>query len=1277
MADNFSDIKLDAVDRFLNTYSRRLKKVLDENPDVTFSRFEILLPIILDQFAVLKNNIKIFRSDRHKEAFDNIVIWLTNEGYLDNQERVVDDKDITIEDMINFAACYCTAIRFLISSSSGDSREDRSGYNSLNTNFFKEDKKIPKKSDEDDIPDSMSFNQVIYNLSKDGKLYSNNTDIILRKLAEERKFNITDKKYITYEDNKSNVRRKTLGEYTHFEITDKWNKLINKAQIVNKLKSIPELQNANWVNNENIDANDFYESLKVCYENNIGNLKKDSQIESVVKNCDPAALLFLLQKVEDTVTKKYSSKQSVDGKVLADKLVLIRENLKKMTDIIKIFNLPSKKNADNIFDYRDGKYIIPKSIEPINTEAYKVLLSTLNVKNDILEQLDNKVSVLNDIEQLYSLYANFNNDDTVNHIIEFITRALVQQKLSEPPYNFKSEIKNGELLFSTDNRNYIEEYKDKFNDILREFMTYLDLYKKVVYQIKSGTFNIDSTLGADVTASNTQLYVRGYAATYINKLYELSRYSQYKKYNLDDINYDAIINSNFAKYFILNANLLLTSALIPINSDFEDLIKTISFEKYPTLGELDEIYNVSKEEATRKVNSLLDSIREKLAIKQTSPVQSPKHMNTYLNKFSSFLKNLEFKRQASYKFTEDDLVDFFKSIYKFDESGKRTLLSNKKQTLLSSIYDVESAAVNIINFLNLKSSKDLSLGSCINQLIQLSKNPEYSNIFINIFDINFIQENSVAIIDAIYDILNLKNTNLDYNSILNDILSLNINLTGNKNLAAIATSDQEKNYVKFIQDNNINTFISTNLNMAGLNIDLSNLIVFIARVLFKTYIDNIKRLNNKTLLNYVINQKFNLLIDVCNSLSINKNSFTDRILDTIKLINDKDYLLNAENKYNSLVSQSSYRDISPRVIQMISNYKVLSNIRGLLFNVIKSDSLLDKLMDGCTDWDFSDDLINAVLKYANIYNVSGQLVSGDIKDLKSNITRPFDYKYEMNDSFETKITRISNKLKNLNSVSVNRNIIALLKIVKLVEPEIRSIEHTANKISLAIVNNPDVLKDDQDNLNESLIELYSSINEIVRKAKDSIIDLKPGLEKIITDWTSKHPELDKYITIKTKFDRHMRDVFTKDFNILPVDIIIDAAAIENSFRNNSVFQEISGLDSELRSMKSLISQYIYNAIIKSDVTSDILSGLDTLNKDVNRLLSELTSNVEKKFNKKFITVSYVNQEVNFLKIKLSNFILNMCKETNECIELTQNVEKDVKTLWLIMENISEKYNIEL
>jgi hypothetical protein len=104
-------------------------------------------------------------------------------------------------------------------------------------------------------------------------------------------------------------------------------------------------------------------------------------------------------------------------------------------------------------------------------------------------------------------------------------------------------------------------------------------------------------------------------------------------------------------------------------------------------------------------------------------------------------------------------------------------------------------------------------------------------------------------------------------------------------------------------------------------------------------------------------------------------------------------------------------------------------------------------MQDCTDWDFSDKLINEVLKSSKIFNISGKLVDGNINDLRGNVALPLDQKYTMDNSFETKFRTIFNKLKNLSSVSINKNIVALMKVLNDTQYNFKSISRDIERLS--------------------------------------------------------------------------------------------------------------------------------------------------------------------------------------------------------------------------------------
>lgn len=1280
MADNFSDIKKTNVEVFLSTYSKRLEEILDNNPKVSFSVFEIMLPIILDNYSYLMNNTKTFRSDKKKSASTSIESWLSNHGFIDNSTAVtkVTNKPITIEDMINFASEYCNAL-----STSGLITNSSSGYNSINSTFFAQKQSLPEVFDESGEQKQMSFNDCIKSLQNNNTIYPANVDKVLRNLSAGGKFNQTDKRHVTIDNKKISAGDYIIDMLTHF-----WNQMVDKPKVVAELKKY--LPNYNWSDSNNMYATDFYTNVKLAYRDN-KSLQNSELIKNVVQNCNPSSLLFLLQKVENTATKNYKPRLSRlgDTAVFANTLNKVQDVIKSIRLVINEFELSPKKNIEKIYNDKKRKFVIPLPLEPVNTSQYKDLLlgngfggNSITLE-DMKKLLNSKVDGMNR-SQLYSLYSNLNNDDVIEYLNKYLTLLLVQHEFESEPYNLKFKKDGNDIVF-TDETDYFIDAKNKLMKLIQDCKAFIFIHNYVINNIVNGTYNYSSLLDKLKDTKAIELYERGYIFTFIDKLDYLKKYSENNNYDLNSINYNSIVNSNSIDNFVLNPKLILTCSITTVEDDQADLLKKLQISdrqinKIPTKEEFDNIYSTYEPEVGSLINEIQDKVREKLEVAQDTPLIVPDKSLTRLKMFQSALNNKYFVRHAVYQFNDNDLEEFLNNLYKESGKDQKNVVSKYKQTLLTSLADINQSANNIIEFLNLK-GKNLSvkeIGSYIDQLKAIVKDSKYAILFNNI-DLDFIEQNSVSIINCIYNKLLSKKTQLNYHDVLAELLKLNTNISDNKYLNEISILFGDSKLEEFIKQQKINVFDASKINEKLLPepYTLNGLIAYISNVLFRTYIANLEQLKDTALQEYTYNQKFNLLMDVCNSLSKNKTAFTDKIVNVIKEKTSKDYLLNAKNKFYNLSEVSLYKNVPHRVLQMIANYKVLSNIRGMIFSTVMNDPVLSILFRDCTDWEFSDELISSILNDAQIYDISGKLMPGNIKKLKSNITLPFDYNFSNDSSFESKLEKISNKLKGLNGVSLNRNILALYKIIKLVEPELRSLQFNVDKIlkELDKLDETPILIKEKTDLEKKLTKLKNNLKNILTTTKDNITKYKPNLEKIITDWQNKNPELSVYTKITPNYD-NKRGIYTGEFNVLPVNIKLDVIALESLVNNDTLKEEISTYDADLRNLSSLINQHMRNAIIKSTSSPTILLGLNSLKEKAEYLIKDLSTKIQNKFGNNFITVSDAETEIGKLKEKLFNFVLDIRESTNTAIQYAQNTEGYVTDLWEKYESLKEKYNLE-
>lgn len=1309
MADNYNDIKVSSVDAFLDQYSPRLNKVLEDNKGVSFSRFEILLPIILDNYKALiqENSDAKLQSNPHRRNVSKVIEqWLKNNGFV--VDGKVTDKEITQQDMLNFAPYYCFVLydNKLISKSSGEVGEDYTKYREINPSFFYKEREILGLKSDDEESVKYNFSSMISDLAKNGTIYPDNTDKLLRNLSVT-DFNKADKTILGVD---SKGASSYFEDFITKEITKSWNNLINKPSVVEFLKSIPEFSNQDWVIG-NKDANRFYNKLKEAYTNNTI-LQKNEQIKNIIERCNPDSLLFLLQKIETTATKQYNpgyamkpSEDSQIESVFAGELDRLRKVIKKLYTVSTVLDIGVPSSLlERIYDYELNRFIIPKNLEPIDPEVYKFLLQ----KEDINVTLDSMKQTINSLSdtQLNSMHAALTNDNTIKYLQGWFASALTQKVLAD---DYKLDITNKEHSF-------IKNYKSDlqlFKQTIEDYKGYIETYKTILKSILSGKFVFDSfDLKYGSKASKTDLGERTYAMIFKDKLKDLALFSKKNKYDINTINYNDVVNSNFVGKFVLDGNSLLSQLVKITDQNFSDLllrVKDFKIDESIKKADVLSIYKDSQEKAGRLLKDLVAYVGDVLRDKLNAPKTTIPNADLFVNRFrpqtlnqskasklESFLKSINvFQRHAASQFTENDLTEFFNTLYNRNDDLLSSVLSKSKQTLLSDIQNIEKTALNIIKFLNLNSIKGdnlkVNMDSCLNQILNLSKDSFYFSILNKNIDLEFLQENKIEVMSAIYNILNSKNIN--YDTILNEILGFNKDLLNNPNLKSMAQTPLEKRFVGFLVKNNISNFDANNIintiqtlkktdpnSVKDFDINFNYIISFVAKVLFTSYVNSSKDNDSTSFQNYLANQQFNLLLDVCNTLSVNKTAFTDLIVSGIQNISDKDYLLNAQNKFNDLINQSSYKFVPENVVKMISNYKVLSTIRAFLFSHISNDSMLKRLLEGCTDWDFSDELINKILSFSKIYNISGDLIDGDIKNLKSNMTMPFEYKYATDSSFESKCSKIMNKLKNLNAYSINRNVLAFLKLLKVIRFEFGSMLKTSkyivntvtpkleNKFQIRKVVEP--LSSNIENV-ETLVE---SIDELATKA---IVELKPKVKDIVSNWVKNNSDISKFIKISYVFDRHKRGLFTKEFNVLPIDVEIDTEAVQKEVQSDPTKVDISILDRELQKMRFLISQHIYNSIIQSDLDSSILSGLDELLTRTDTLIEKLTGKINQEFKGSFITIPYIQDKVATLETNLTNQIILMCTETQKCFDLVQILTDKVSNIWTSTEKLANQYNIEI
>ena len=867
---------------------------------------------------------------------------------------------------------------------------------------------------------------------------------------------------------------------------------------------------------------------------------------------------------------------------------------------------------------KNKEFINPKTLSTVDTDAFKLLcqpdavpdgeyiiddvikkLKESNKLYSVAEMLKNP-SVINDLTKFYTTaYISYylkNNEGTNADIADYQTVYHSTKKVVQDPKSKEKSVKNVEL--SKELKNSLVLDLEKLVQLSKNLKPEISLIQALISEVQNQTYNKSSDI-LDTDATVTEKHIRDMLYTIDMLFQSLATYIvNIKNGDLSGLDFEEIVknmesNRSVRNLFVIDYAQIINKLKASFNSevgeflqllnkyksldsvDIENLVHPQTFEKLPPewIQKCQRKAEVFVNDIVSKIMTALDKDKPINNLDKVTEVNTDIKLEkdpaalTLMGSYNNFL-NIIYAAASAY--TLDDVEEFLSTLKSKNDVmlGNQNLMSQEINKDVSLLY---STAKTIINFINLKSDSNMSkedINKRVNDLV--SQAVKYSDIYPEDLDLNFVSVNINEITNIIDEILNSKDTQYSYNGILNSILT-----NMNKNLGSVRADpiDNDELFTVF-QELKINTFDSSLVNdivsaanAKGISVTNDDVYSYVANKLFymykKSLTKDLKQGDESSLVEYLDYQKFNLTLDIADSFNNGQFSNLLQIYQFDQI--DLKYFMNAEMIFNELKNRKAYRLVPDNVIKAMANYKVVDYINLVLYKIVNNNRPLAALLEGCTDWDFSDKLINNMLSKCKIFNINGELAdSSTSKDLlsevKSNMIEPISQRYlnYTDDVFRSAF----NKIKNLNRNSLRQNATVAAEVLRLVTYQKSRIAYIHNNLSRRVI---DKLKQIDIELSEKKsllakknINVDTFDKTILKKIREKIdgqvyvdivnyLDIKEQKEQI----NKLKSEVDASIT---DIEKKIKEVYDEEQNQLKVNIPDIKKFIADSIENDPILK---------------------------------------------------------------------------------------------------------------------------
>jgi len=446
------------VGYFLKNYSPKTSSVFKDN-NITFSSMEILLPIILDNYKAFIDNSNL----NYKQGLGIINDWLIKRGFV--KDNKITDKEVTTEDLRNFAVVVCNSL-----ASDGSASDSTLGYDRFLGNFLNTQYQINIKN----VDKSYSLKDIFDKLRSQDYLYPPKKDIVLR--------NIINHEFTRDTFGQSGNNGEEFNKLITKQLTLSWFSLIDKEGLLDKLSKNEFIQQnykaqISQLSQASINCWNFYNKLNELSESlSSKNLNDDvvKDIETIIKNYNPDSLIFLVERLMEEASNINSQNKREDldpseiEEVLKSSYVVFANSEEKLKSLAKLKQLLSSygfTNYDSRADlkvnpnmYRmrhnelveDKKLIEPKTLDTTDTEAWRILC--IQEADIDRSRVDQRLNAL-DVNTLASVAESLRNEYAIKALIKYYTEVYIKDylkdkgsKLSDSDYETGVEYKPIDLI---------------------------------------------------------------------------------------------------------------------------------------------------------------------------------------------------------------------------------------------------------------------------------------------------------------------------------------------------------------------------------------------------------------------------------------------------------------------------------------------------------------------------------------------------------------------------------------------------------------------------------------------------------------------------------------------------------------------------------------------------------------------------------------------------------------------------------------------------------------
>lgn len=924
---------------------------------------------------------------------------------------------------------------------------------------------------------------------------------------------------------------------------------------------------------------------------------------------------------------------------------------------------PERYRRKNDMLVKNKEFINPKTLSTVDTDAFKSLCQP-DAVSDGEYIIDEVIKELKKSNKLYSVAEMLKNPSVVNDLNKFYTNAYISSYLEnnagtntdtvdyQTVYNYTKKVVQDPKSKEKSIQNVMlsKEFKDnlvldleKLVQLSKNLKSEISFIQSLISEVQNQTYN-KSTDISDMDATVTEKHIRDMLYTIDMLFQSLATYIvNSKNGDLSELNFDEIVKNmesdrSVRNLFVIDYAQIINKLKSSFSSevgeflqlfnkykslesvDIEELVHPQTFEKLPPAWIQD-----CKRKAEVFVNDIVSKVMTALdedkPINNVNKVKEVDNTGTKLERdpaalalmgsYNNFLNRIY---AAASAYTLDDVEEFLSILQSKNDVmfGNQKLMSQEINKDVSLLYNT---AKTIINFLNLKSNSAMSK-EVINKRIDdlVSRAVEYGDIYPEDLDLNFISVNINEITNIINEILNSKNTQYSYDEILNNILT-----NMNKNLGSVRTDpiDNDELFTVFqalkidVFDSSLVNNIVSAANAKGISVTNDDVYSYVANKLFYMYRNfvtkDLKSGNKKSsLIEYLDYQKFNLTLDIADSFNNGQFSNLLQVYQFDQI--DLKYFMNAEMIFNELKNRKAYHLVNDNVIKAMANYKVVDYINLVLYRIVNNNRPLAALLEGCTDWDFSDELINNMLSKCKVFNVTGELVdSSTSKDLlsevKSNMIEPISQRYL---NYQDDVFRSAfNKIKNLNRNSLRQNATVAAEVLRLVTYQKSRIAYIHNNLSRRVADKLkqiDVeLSEKKSSLAKKNINVDTFNKTILKKIREKIdgqvyvdivnyLDIKEQKEQI----NKLKPEIDAAVK---DIESKIKDIYDEEQNQLKINIPDIKKFITNSIESDPILKAYTGHSSKFNKPTDRYSE------INEKLTSHDLLPID-LSVDLGKILED-------------------------------------------------------------------------